>query len=130
MARIVIAIIAIVASFMMAEALVCKECSYGIGTVCLSSSDVTCPTAVNKTYNCFFGRLSFSKFSSLGLKSQGCRMSTECTNTTGTLLGLTYTSSISCCATDRCANAAPSTKMTLTAVIGVAALASMWSTIM
>ncbi|KAM6904139.1 uncharacterized protein PEZ65_018847 [Lycodopsis pacificus] len=130
MARIVIAIIAIVASFMMAESLICRECSYGIGTFCVSSSDVTCPVKVNKTYNCFNGTLSFSRFPRLGIKSQGCRVSTDCSQANGTLLGLAYTSTVSCCATDRCANAAPSTKMTLTAVIGAAALASMWSTIM
>ncbi|XP_031722516.1 alpha-elapitoxin-As2a-like [Anarrhichthys ocellatus] len=128
MAKIVIAIIAIVASFMMAESLICRKCTYGLGTFCPSSSDETCPTS---NYVCFNGTISFSGFSSLGIKSQGCRFPTGCNSTvTSTLLGLRYTSTISCCSTDRCANAAPSTKMTLTAVIGVAALASMWSTIM
>lgn len=49
----------------------------------------------------------------------------------GTVLGVTYETKIDCCSTDKCnpvqLSGAPSTKMTLTAAIGAAFLASVMS---
>ncbi|KAL6099557.1 uncharacterized protein ACO6RY_01354 [Pungitius sinensis] len=128
MGKIVIAIIGVLASLMLADSLICNQCRYSVLTFCLSNSVVTCPTA---TSVCFSGNTSFTDLPSLGFKNQGCREPESCNSTiNGTIVGIGYESKINCCSSDKCNNAAPSTKMTLTAVIGVAAMASIWGSIM
>ncbi|XP_037649819.1 alpha-elapitoxin-Oh2b-like [Sebastes umbrosus] len=132
MARIVIAIIAVVASFMLAESLTCNKCSYGLLGYCLSSSEESCTT---NTSVCFTGKATFPAISSAGFNTQGCREPAGCNATTnGTLVGLAFETKIDCCSTDNCnpvvISGAPSTKMTFTAAIGVAVLASMWGSIL
>ncbi|XP_029298688.1 sperm acrosome membrane-associated protein 4-like [Cottoperca gobio] len=132
MARLVLGIIAVVASFMLADSLICNKCSYGLVGFCLSNSEINCTT---NTSRCFTGKVSFTSLSSIGFNTQGCIESTGCTDTTNsTLIGLSYQSTITCCSTDKCnpttVSGAPSNKMTFTAAIGVAVLASMLGSIL
>ncbi|KAK5911109.1 hypothetical protein CgunFtcFv8_005315 [Champsocephalus gunnari] len=132
MAKIVIGIIAVVALFMLAESLDCNKCSYSLLGYCLSSSTETCTT---NTSTCFTGRATFTALSSVGFNTQGCQEPAGCNTTTnGTLAGVNYSIQLDCCSTDGCnpikTNGAPSTKMTFTAVIGVAAMASMLGSIL
>ncbi|KAL7381344.1 hypothetical protein ABVT39_004416 [Epinephelus coioides] len=132
MGRILIGIIAAVASFMLVDTLSCNKCNYGLVGFCLSTSEETCST---NTSVCFTGKINFISLSSVGFNTQGCREPAGCNATTnGTLLGVTYEQKIDCCSTDKCnpvqTSGAPSTKMTLTAAIGVAVLASVWGSIL
>ncbi|KAJ4927740.1 hypothetical protein JOQ06_015542 [Pogonophryne albipinna] len=132
MAKIVIGIIAVVALFMLAESLDCNKCSYGLLGYCLSSSTENCTT---NTSVCYTGRVTFSGLTSVGLNSQGCQEPLGCNATTnGTLVGVSYETKLECCSTEKCnpikTSGAPSTKMTFTAVIGVAAMASMLGSIL
>ncbi|KAM9339917.1 uncharacterized protein ABDE67_015642 [Symphorus nematophorus] len=133
MGKIVFGIIAAVASLMLVDSLTCNQCSYGLAGFCLSNSEVSCST---NTSVCFTGKASFPSVStSVGFNTQGCREPDGCNMTTNaTLIGVTYTTQIDCCSTDKCnpvqVSGAPSTKMTLAAAIGAAALASMWSSML
>ncbi|KAF1381796.1 hypothetical protein PFLUV_G00157720 [Perca fluviatilis] len=132
MGKILFGIIAAVASFMLVESLTCNQCKYGLLGFCLSNSQVTCST---NTSVCFTGKASFTSLASVGFNTQGCQELAGCNTTTnGTLLNVPYTITVSCCSSNNCnpvqVSGAPSTKMTLTAAIGVAALASMWGSIL
>ncbi|KAL3043704.1 hypothetical protein OYC64_003546 [Pagothenia borchgrevinki] len=132
MAKIVIGIIAVVALFMLAESLECNKCSYGLLGYCIGSSTKTCE---NTTEVCYTGKASFTGLTSVGFNTQGCRDPTGCNMTiTGALVGVSYSAKVDCCSTDKCnpikTSGAPSTKMTFTAVIGVAAMASMLGSIL
>lgn len=70
----------------------------------------------------------------MGFNTQGCREPSGCNATTnGTLLGVTYELKIDCCSTDKCnpvqLSGAPSARMTLTAALGAAVLASVLGSI-
>ncbi|KAM8841354.1 lymphocyte antigen-6, epidermis isoform 1-T1 [Spinachia spinachia] len=133
MGRIVIVIIAVLASLMLADSLTCNQCRYGLLGFCINNNVLTCST---NTSVCFTARASFTGIPSVGFNTQGCQEPAGCNATAnGTLVGVNYQTTTTCCSTDRCnpvqiTSAAPSTKMTLTAVIGVAAMASMWGSIM
>ncbi|KAI9540057.1 hypothetical protein NQZ68_001991 [Dissostichus eleginoides] len=132
MAKIVIGIIAVVALFMLAESLDCNECSYGLLGYCLSSSTLTCPT---NTSLCYTGKATFTALTTVGFNTQGCQEPLGCNTTSnGTLAGVSFSTKVDCCSTDKCnpikTSGAPSTKMTFTAVIGVAAMASMLGSIL
>ncbi|XP_042363056.1 sperm acrosome membrane-associated protein 4-like [Plectropomus leopardus] len=132
MGRVLFGIIAAVASFMLVESLTCNKCSYGVLGYCLSTSEETCST---NTSHCFTGKVSFTSLSNVGFNNQGCLESSSCNTTTnGTLLGITYEKKIECCSTDKCnpvqTSGAPTTKMTFTAAIGVAILASLWGSVL
>ncbi|XP_059205105.1 sperm acrosome membrane-associated protein 4-like [Centropristis striata] len=128
MAKIVIGIIAIVASFMLADSLTCNKCSYGILGFCVSNSEINCST---NTSSCFTGKTTFTSLTSVGFNNQGCMEPAGCNATTnGTIIGVSYTTTITCCSTDKCnpvtvTGAASSIKMSLTAALGVAVLASL-----
>ncbi|XP_038581747.1 sperm acrosome membrane-associated protein 4-like [Micropterus salmoides] len=131
MAKILFGFTAVVASLMLVESLTCNQCRYGLGGFCLSTSTVTCFT--NTT--CFTGKATFTGLSSVGFNIQGCLRTSACNlTTTESLLGVSYTVVTLCCSTDQCNPAqisgAPSTKITLTAAIGVAVLAFMWGSIL
>uniref|UniRef100_A0A8C5GDG3 UPAR/Ly6 domain-containing protein n=1 Tax=Gouania willdenowi TaxID=441366 RepID=A0A8C5GDG3_GOUWI len=102
------------------ESLTCNQCTLSVFGFCLSGGTETC--AANNT--CYSGRISIvSSFN--GFSRLGCREMAGCNATTNsTLLSVTFTTQITCCSTDRCNNAATSTKMTFSAVIGAAVLAS------
>uniref|UniRef100_A0AAQ4NW25 UPAR/Ly6 domain-containing protein n=2 Tax=Gasterosteus aculeatus TaxID=69293 RepID=A0AAQ4NW25_GASAC len=132
MGRIVIVIIAVLASLMLADSLTCNQCSYGVLGFCLSNTELVCST---NTSSCFTRKTTFTGLTNVGFNSQGCQEPAGCNATTnGTVVGITYQSAITCCSTDKCnpvtVSAAPSTKMTFTAVIGVAAMAAMWGSVM
>ncbi|XP_035537337.1 alpha-elapitoxin-As2a-like [Morone saxatilis] len=131
MGRIVLAVVAVIASFMLVDSLNCNKCSYGLLGFCISSSEITCST---NTSVCFTGKASFSSIS-VGFNTQGCREPAGCNATVNsTLLGVDYTTKIDCCSTDKCnpvqISGAPSSKMTLTAALGVAVLASLWGSML
>ncbi|KAF0024353.1 hypothetical protein F2P81_023155 [Scophthalmus maximus] len=128
MNKIVFGIVAVVASFMLVESLNCNKCKFGLVGVCLNSDSETC---TSNTSVCFTGRATFSSLSDfVGFNTQGCRdNSTGCNATvSSTLLGVSYDTRVECCSTDNCnpttVSGAPSTKMTFTAAIGAALLAS------
>ncbi|KAM7384509.1 hypothetical protein PAMA_011727 [Pampus argenteus] len=127
--KILIGIIAAVASFMLVDSLSCNQCSFGLAGVCIGSSKVNCST---NTSVCFTGKATFPSLSSFsGFNSQGCSEPAGCNMTTNsTLLGVTTQTKIECCSSDNCnpvqTSGAPSTKMTLAVTAGVAILASMW----
>ncbi|XP_012725888.2 uncharacterized protein LOC110366379 isoform X2 [Fundulus heteroclitus] len=115
-----------IASLALVESLTCNSCSASVFGFCLSSSNVTC-SGDNQT--CYTGKATFPSVSSFGgFSNQGCRLNTTCNNATGSLLGFNYNVNFSCCATDNCNpltfSGAPSTKMTFTAAIAGAVLAT------
>jgi len=133
MSRILIGIIAAVASFMLVESLSCNTCTFGLVGYCIDSSKENCST---NTSVCFTGEATFPKLPTFtGFSSQGCVEPAGCNMTVNsTLLGVTYQTKTECCSSDECnpiqVSGAPSTKMTLTAAAGVALLASMWGSIL
>eukprot|EP00064_Thunnus_orientalis_P020580 superscaffoldBa00005732_g20719 len=133
MSRILIVIVAAIASFMLVDSLSCNKCSFGLVGICISTSEETCST---NTSVCFTGKATFPSLSSFsGFNTQGCREPSGCNMTSNsTLLGVTYETKIDCCSTDKCnpvqVSGAPSTKMTLTVAAGVAVLASMWGSML
>ncbi|KAM6974147.1 uncharacterized protein LKV04_015803 [Tautogolabrus adspersus] len=130
MGKILIGVLVAVASFMLVDSLTCNKCSYGLFGFCISLSEETCSS---NTSVCFTGRASFPSISStVGFNTQGCREPAGCnatTNNTLSVLPVRYEVKVDCCSTDKCnpsqVSGAPSTKMTFTAAIGAALLASM-----
>ncbi|XP_056272614.1 alpha-elapitoxin-As2a-like [Pseudoliparis swirei] len=128
MGKTVFVIIAVLASFMLADSLICNKCKYGMLGYCLSTTQLTCK---NTSYVCFTGKASFTTYSSASFNTQGCMNPAGCNETTsGSLVGLEYNTTLACCSTDKCnplkiSSGASSAKMSLTAAIGVAVLASM-----
>uniref|UniRef100_A0A669DFC6 UPAR/Ly6 domain-containing protein n=1 Tax=Oreochromis niloticus TaxID=8128 RepID=A0A669DFC6_ORENI len=104
-------------------------CSFGLVGLCLSGSTETCST---NTSTCYTGTLGSFK----GFSSQGCQDNTLPCNTTtnSTLLSVvSYNVTVSCCSTDKCnpaVNGAPSAKITLSAAIAAAVLASAWGSML
>uniref|UniRef100_A0AAQ5YXY8 UPAR/Ly6 domain-containing protein n=1 Tax=Amphiprion ocellaris TaxID=80972 RepID=A0AAQ5YXY8_AMPOC len=134
MGRILFGIIAAVASFMLVDSLTCNTCSFGLIGICLNSGEETCST---NSSVCFTGKATFSSLQSFsGFNSQGCLADASTCNATtnATLLGVTYQTQIECCSTDKCnpltLSGAPSAKMSLTAAVSVAVLASMFGNMM
>ncbi|KAK6323592.1 hypothetical protein J4Q44_G00059310 [Coregonus suidteri] len=109
MNKIIFGILAVVASFMLAESaskfsltsLTCNKCSVGLLGVCMNAADEVCIT--NKS-SCFTGRATFPSLTSfVGFNTQGCLESIMCNTTTNaTLLGATYTSVKTCCDSNKC----------------------------
>ncbi|CAB1436523.1 unnamed protein product [Pleuronectes platessa] len=130
MARIVLGLVAVIACFMLVDSLTCKKCSLSVFGFCLNSDTVTCDTNVT---NCFTGKATFPSVPSFsGFNSQGCLALAEnagCNKTTNdTLLGFEYKVQLDCCTSDECnpvnTSDAPVTKLTFTAAIAAALLAS------
>ncbi|KAM8766366.1 uncharacterized protein AB9X84_005617 [Acanthopagrus schlegelii] len=133
MGKVLFGIIAAVASIMLVDSLTCNECKYGLLGFCLSNSEITCAT---NTSQCSSGKTSFPSIStSIGFNTLGCTESTACNITANaTIIGVAYTSVLNCCGTDKCntvaLSGAPSTKMTLTAAVSAAILASVWGSML
>ncbi|KAM6899217.1 uncharacterized protein FYW49_017317 [Xenentodon cancila] len=129
MAKIILAIAAVVASFILAESLTCNKCTFSLLGVCLNSNNETCSL---NTSVCFTGRATFTSLPAFtGFSTQGCKDNTTGCNATvsGTLLGATFETKTDCCSSDKCnpitISGAPSTKMTLTSAIAASVLGLM-----
>ncbi|XP_012725884.2 sperm acrosome membrane-associated protein 4 isoform X1 [Fundulus heteroclitus] len=127
MGKLFLGFVVAIASLALVESLTCNKCSVSVFGFCLNGDNVTCAT--NEV--CFTGRATFPSITGFnGFSNQGCRVNDIfCNNSTdSSLLGISYTASLSCCSTDRCnpvtISGAPSTKMTFTAAITGAVLAS------
>ncbi|KAK5615349.1 hypothetical protein CRENBAI_002555 [Crenichthys baileyi] len=135
MGKFLFAVVAAVASLVLAESLICNKCRFSLFGTCLGRDNDTCTT--NDSV-CSTERTTFSSLPEfVGFNSQGCQVNdTGCNaTTTSTLLGVAYEAKLTCCNhTDRCnpivLNGAPSTKMTFTAAIGAGLLASMWGSLL
>ncbi|XP_041868426.1 alpha-elapitoxin-Al2b-like [Melanotaenia boesemani] len=134
MGKVLFAIVASVASLILVESLTCNKCNFGLLGICLNQGTETCTT---NTSICYTGKATFPNVTSFsGFNSQGCTTSTAGCNTTtsSSLLGINYQSTITCCSTDKCnpvtISGAPSAKMTLSATIGAAILASVWGSML
>ncbi|KAL7868438.1 hypothetical protein SRHO_G00098220 [Serrasalmus rhombeus] len=101
----------------------CYSCSVGIFGRCFVSSSQTCSNTQN---SCFTGQAAFNLTGALNFYTSGCINSTNCVTTTGTVLGVGYTVTQTCCSTDLC-NGASSVRLPLTAAVGAALLATTWS---
>nr|XP_019957971.1 PREDICTED: uncharacterized protein LOC109639121 [Paralichthys olivaceus] len=129
MAKIVLGIVAVIASFMLVNSLTCNKCSISVFGTCLSSGTVECAT---NSSVCFTGKIEFTSVTALRLNSQGCQNTTTGCNmtTTNSLLGFEYNRTIECCESEKCnsftLSGAPTNKLTFTAAIGAALLASVW----
>uniref|UniRef100_A0A665VKC8 UPAR/Ly6 domain-containing protein n=1 Tax=Echeneis naucrates TaxID=173247 RepID=A0A665VKC8_ECHNA len=117
-----------------AESLTCNKCTFGLVGICLNSDTEQCSS---NSSVCFTGKATFPSLSDfVGFNTQGCRDdATGCNMTTNaTLLSVTYTTAVECCSTDQCnpvtLSGAPSTRMTLTAAVGAAVLASVWGSLL
>ncbi|KAF7210885.1 uncharacterized protein [Nothobranchius furzeri] len=135
MGKVWFAIVAVLASLALVESLSCNNCPFGLKVLCLFKKNETC---ANETASvCYTGTATFPSVSSFsGFITQGCRdNNTGCeTTTTSSLLGVTYSTSISCCTTNNCNSytsaASTTAKMTFTGVVGAAILASVLGSIM
>ncbi|GAA6235553.1 uncharacterized protein LOC108890302 [Lates japonicus] len=134
MGRIVFGVIAVLASLMLVDSLTCNKCTFGLIGFCLNSAEETC---TSNSSVCFTGKATFPKLTSFsGFNTQGCKdNSTGCNMTaSAVLLGVTYETRLECCSADKCnpvtLSGAPSTRMTLTATIGAAVLASVWGSML
>ncbi|XP_014032463.1 sperm acrosome membrane-associated protein 4 [Salmo salar] len=133
MNKIIFGVLAVVASFMLAESLTCNKCDVGLVGVCLNAADQVCTT---NTSRCFTGRATFPSLTTfLGFNTQGCLESAMCNNTTNaTLLGATYTTVRTCCDTNKCnpvtISGATSAKLSVTAAFGAALVASVWGSML
>lgn len=132
MGRTVMGILAVVASFMLADSLICNKCNVGLLGVCLNSAEETCST---NTSLCFTARATFPDITDfVGFNTQGCREGDGCVSTSnGTLLGVLYEVKSECCDTDKCnpvqLSGAPSARLSLTAALGAAVVASVWGSV-
>ncbi|MEQ2258539.1 hypothetical protein XENORESO_021407 [Xenotaenia resolanae] len=128
MGKLFLGFVVAVASLALVESLICNKCSVSVFGFCINRSNETCG---NNDTVCYTGKAVFPDITSFnGFSNQGCRPNdTFCNgNTTSSLLGINYTTIISCCSSDRCnpvtLSGAPSTKMTFTAAVAGAILAS------
>ncbi|XP_038132976.1 sperm acrosome membrane-associated protein 4-like [Cyprinodon tularosa] len=128
MGKLFICVLLALASIALVESLVCNKCSASVFGFCLNSGEDNC---TDNNSVCFTGRATFPGISSFsGFTQQGCRVNdTACNSSTNSsLLGVTYTTAITCCSTDKCnpvtLSGAPSAKMTFTSAIAGAVLAS------
>ncbi|XP_068189982.1 lymphocyte antigen 6 complex locus protein G6d-like [Antennarius striatus] len=131
MGKVLIGVFAVIASLMLVESLVCNNCRFSLLSFCIFPSEETCGT---NTSVCFTGKATFPAVStSVGFNTLGCREPSGCNQTTnGTIMGVVFQTQIECCSTDLCnpvsLSSATTSKMTFTAVIGAAVLASAWGT--
>ncbi|CAN9492969.1 unnamed protein product [Ophioblennius macclurei] len=131
MGKVLIGVVFVAAALILAESLTCNKCSFGLFGLCVNSAVETCST---NTSVCFTGKATFPSVQSFpGFTIQGCSEPLGCNATTnGTLLSVSYQIAIECCSSDRCnpvtlsAAAAAADRMTLTAAVGAAVLASVW----
>ncbi|MEQ2233143.1 hypothetical protein ILYODFUR_018945 [Ilyodon furcidens] len=126
MGKLFLGFVVAVASLALVESLICNRCSVSVFGFCIGSSNVTCGDSDTV---CYTGKADFPDIPSFnGFSNQGCRANDTFCNgtTTSSLLGINYTTTITCCSSDRCnrVNGAPSTKMTFTAAVAGAILAS------
>ncbi|XP_071383597.1 ly-6/neurotoxin-like protein 1 [Centroberyx affinis] len=106
-----------------AQCLTCRQCPIGVFGTCLFPQDVTCD---NSTLNCYTGEAQFNATGTFSLHTRGCLDSDLCGKTlTGSILGAGFTSSFQCCQTDLC-NGAGAVRLSLTAALSAAVLASLW----
>ncbi|XP_075907731.1 uncharacterized protein LOC142905111 [Nelusetta ayraudi] len=130
MGKIFFGIIAVVASIVLAESLTCNKCNYGLAGFCMSNTEENCTT---NTSVCASTKISFTSLTNVGFSTLGCSEPSGCNTTTNGTLLLAYQNKVECCSTDKCntvqLSGAPSTRMTLTAALGVAVLATVWSSI-
>jgi len=132
MGRILLGIIAALASFYLAESIICNKCSVGLLGVCLNQAEENC---TDSTDLCVTARATFPSISDfVGFNTQGCKAADDCAGTSnGTLLGVTFTTVSECCNTDKCnpvtLSGAPSTQLSVTAALGLAAMASVWGSV-
>ncbi|XP_030644294.1 ly-6/neurotoxin-like protein 1 [Chanos chanos] len=122
MNKFLLAAVVVVASLLAAEALTCKKCTVGVLGRCIIGSTETCTGNDN---NCYTGKAEFNITGALSFYSQGCIASSSCNGTSGTVLGVGYTVTRTCCNTDQC-NGASSIQLPVTAALGAALLASVW----
>ncbi|XP_017276312.1 sperm acrosome membrane-associated protein 4 [Kryptolebias marmoratus] len=135
MGKLVFVALAAFASLVAVESVICNKCTVSLFGFCLNGSNVTCNA---NTSVCFTGKATFPSITSFGgFTNQGCLdVPTGCNTTTnGTLLGVTYQTTLTCCSTDRCnpvtiTSDAPATKMAFSAAAGVAILASVWGSML
>ncbi|XP_026204420.1 sperm acrosome membrane-associated protein 4-like [Anabas testudineus] len=132
MGKVLFGVIVAVASLMLVDSLTCNNCPFSLAGLCFSSSQTACSS---NTSVCGSSKAVFPSLSSFGgFTTASCLDSnTTCgSNTQATLLGVTYNTTVTCCTTDKCntVNAAPSTKMTLGATLGVAAVALVWGSML
>ncbi|XP_048048718.1 prostate stem cell antigen-like [Megalobrama amblycephala] len=121
MKRIVLGVIAVIGFFTLSEALTCNSCKVGVLGKCLLSSKVDCTTS---TGNCFTAKAEFNVTGFLSLSTSGC--TSDCNNTSGSILGAGYTVTKSCCTTDLC-NGASAVQLSMAGALSTALLASIWS---
>uniref|UniRef100_A0AAY5K236 UPAR/Ly6 domain-containing protein n=1 Tax=Esox lucius TaxID=8010 RepID=A0AAY5K236_ESOLU len=134
MNKIIFGVLAVVGSFMLVESLTCNKCTVGVLSLCLNPSTLTCTT---NTSACFTGKATFPSISnSIGFSTQGCLNSDLCnsTNATNSILGVSYTIVTQCCSTNNCnpssISGATSAKLSVTAAIGAALVASVWGSML
>ncbi|XP_016896489.1 long neurotoxin 469-like [Cynoglossus semilaevis] len=136
MAKILLGIVAVIACFMLVESLKCNKCSLGLIGFCILGSEETC--SGNQTV-CYTAEAKFDKVPIKGFVTQGCKVnSTACGTSQSSSIALlpivTYTTTVTCCSTDKCnpvdTSDATTVKMTFTAAMGAAVLASAWGSML
>uniref|UniRef100_A0A672ILH2 Activin types I and II receptor domain-containing protein n=1 Tax=Salarias fasciatus TaxID=181472 RepID=A0A672ILH2_SALFA len=113
------------------DSLICNSCSASLFGFCINAQDVTCST---NTSVCFTSTASKFDLSECFIQ-QGCTEPAGCNITVNiTLVGTTLSNTTECCSTDRCnpvnLSGATSIKMSLTAAISAAILASVWGSML
>uniref|UniRef100_W5LL23 UPAR/Ly6 domain-containing protein n=1 Tax=Astyanax mexicanus TaxID=7994 RepID=W5LL23_ASTMX len=106
-----------------ADGLNCYTCSVGILGRCFFSSSQTC---TGNNTSCFTATAAFNLSGAMNFYTSGCTLPTSCNSSSGSVLGVGYTVTQSCCTTNLC-NGASSIQLPITAAIGAALLATTWS---
>uniref|UniRef100_A0A8C6LQ61 UPAR/Ly6 domain-containing protein n=1 Tax=Nothobranchius furzeri TaxID=105023 RepID=A0A8C6LQ61_NOTFU len=117
--------------FFLLESLSCNKCSFSVFGLCVGASTESCS---NSTRNvCYTGKTG----DFVGFNNQGCKDDNSNCNQTiqGTLMFVNYTTTLTCCNTDKCnpttlSSSAATAKMTVTGAVGAAILASVLGSIM
>ncbi|KAF3707278.1 hypothetical protein EXN66_Car000451 [Channa argus] len=135
MGKILLGVIVAVASLMLVDSLSCNKCSFGLVGVCVGPTKETCSSNISVCYTAVTTFPVLSKFS--GFNTQGCLDNTTSCNSTFTdsFLSTNYSTQTNCCSSDNCnpiqtSAATASSKMTITATIGAAVLASVWGSLL
>ncbi|KAL2080585.1 hypothetical protein ACEWY4_024378 [Coilia grayii] len=123
MAKVLWAIITMAACFILVEPLKCKKCSVGILGKCLFSSQQACSNSEDR---CYTGKAEFNITGVLGFETAGCLANSSCVNSTGSVLGVTYTITRTCCSTDLC-SAASTPHLPATTALSAALLVFAWA---
>uniref|UniRef100_A0A8B9H6S5 UPAR/Ly6 domain-containing protein n=1 Tax=Astyanax mexicanus TaxID=7994 RepID=A0A8B9H6S5_ASTMX len=105
------------------ESLTCNTCSVGLVGICLNPSSSVCSS---NSSSCFTGRATFNLSGAMNFYTSGCTLPTSCNSSSGSVLGVGYTVTQSCCTTNLC-NGASSIQLPITAAIGAALLATTWT---